>query len=81
MTPSTALASATDRANTLGQSSDRQAGTTPRALTSPRLGLMPTVLVNAAGTRPDPAVSVPIAAAASPSETARAEPELEPPPM
>ncbi len=41
------------------QSSVRQAGKTPRVLKSPRVGLSPTMLLNIAGTRPDPAVSVP----------------------
>ncbi len=37
--------------------------------------------LNAAGTRPEPAVSVPSAKATSPAATATAEPELEPPEM
>ena len=40
---------------------------------------MPTIPPNAAGTRPDPAVSVPIPMSAMPSATATAEPELDPP--
>ena len=63
------------------QSSDGQAGTTPVALRIPRLGLRPTMLLNAAGTRPEPAVSVPSAKSTSPAATATAEPELEPPTM
>ena len=47
--------------NTLTQSSDRQAGTTPLVPTSPRVGLSPTIPFSAAGTRPEPAVSVPSA--------------------
>ena len=43
------------------QSSERQAGTTPAALSRPRVGFSPTMLLNAAGTRPEPAVSVPSA--------------------
>ena len=43
------------------QSSERQAGTTPAVLSSPRVGFRPTRLLNAAGTRPEPAVSVPSA--------------------
>ena len=39
----------------------RQAGTTPVVDSSPRLGFRPTMLLNAAGTRPEPAVSVPSA--------------------
>ncbi len=57
----------------------RQAGTTPRVLTRPGVGFRPTMWLNAAGTRPDPAVSVPSANGTSPRETATAEPELEPP--
>ena len=37
------------------------------------------MLLNAAGTRPDPAVSVPKAKLTSPAATATAEPELDPP--
>jgi hypothetical protein len=48
-------------AKTEKQSTDRHAGATPRILTAPRVGLKPTTLLNAAGTRPDPAVSVPSA--------------------
>ena len=59
----------------------RQAGTTPRALDRPCVGFSPTMLLNAAGTRPEPAVSVPSAKATSPGATATAEPELEPPGM
>jgi hypothetical protein len=40
------------------QSIDRHAGTKPRVDKSPRLGFMPMMLLKAAGTRPDPAVSV-----------------------
>ena len=61
------------------QSSERQAGTVPWLLTRPRVGFRPTMLLNAAGTRPDPAVSVPSAKLTSPAATATAEPELEPP--
>lgn len=70
---------ATSRAKTVTQSSERQAGTTPRVETRPRLGLTPTMPLNAAGTRPLPAVSVPSAMSASPPATATALPELEPP--
>ena len=61
------------------QSRVRQAGTTPRVLMLPLVGLRPTVLVNAAGTRPEPAVSVPRANGTRPRETTAAEPALEPP--
>src|ERR1700751_1850275 len=72
-------ASATVRANTETQSSDRQAGTTPLVLKIPRLGFMATMLLKAAGTRPDPAVSVPSAKLTSPPATAPPEPEPPPP--
>ena len=63
------------------QSSERQAGTTPRVLRRPLLGFKPMRLLNAAGTRPDPAVSVPNEKLASPSATATADPALDPPEM
>ena len=61
-------------AKTETQSSVRQAGTTPVVETSPRLGFSPTMLLSAAGTRPEPAVSVPSASGTSPAATATAEP-------
>jgi hypothetical protein len=67
------------RANTDTQSRERQAGTTPRVLITPRVGLSPTMLLNPAGTRPDPAVSVPREKVTRPAATAVADPELEPP--
>ena len=79
MMSSTVTESSTLPANTETQSSERQAGTTPRVLTSPRVGFRPTTLLNAAGTRPEPAVSVPSAKLTSPWATATADPELEPP--
>src|SRR5271166_940734 len=79
MISSTAEASCGVSANTETQSSDRQAGTTPRVLIRPRVGFSPTILLKAAGTRPEPAVSVPSAKLTSPAATATAEPELEPP--
>ncbi len=63
------------------QSSDRHAGTMPRVLILPALGFSPMMLLKAAGTRPEPAVSVPSAKLARPVATATAEPELEPPEM
>ena len=60
------------------QSSERHAGTTPAALSSPREGFNPTKLLNAAGMRPDPAVSVPNEKLTSSFATATAEPELDP---
>ncbi len=79
MTASTAEQSSAVWAKTDTQSSVRQAGTTPAVETSPRLGLRPTILLNSAGTRPEPAVSVPSAAGTMPVATATAEPELDPP--
>lgn len=43
------------------------------------VGFSPTMLLNPAGTRPDPAVSVPSANGTRPRATTEAEPELEPP--
>ena len=77
----TVRASATVWVKTLTQSSDRQAGTTPRVDHQPGVGLKPTMPLKAAGTRPEPAVSVPRAKAAKPSATATAEPLLLPPAM
>ena len=54
-------AAARSRANTVTQSSDAHAGTTPAVDDQPRVGLSPTMPLQAAGTRPDPAVSVPSA--------------------
>ena len=50
-------------------------------LSQPRVGLIPTMLLNPAGTRPDPAVSVPSEKLTWPFATATAEPELDPPDM
>ena len=63
---SIAIASSTVSAKTETQSSVRQAGTTPAVETRPRLGLSPTMLLKPAGTRPDPAVSVPSASGVKP---------------
>ena len=79
MTASTDQASATLPAKIDRQSRLRQAGTTPTVDTSPMLGFRPTMPLKPAGTRPEPAVSVPSANTASPSATATADPELEPP--
>jgi hypothetical protein len=48
-------------------------------LIRPLVGLSPTILLKAAGTRPEPAVSVPSANETRPAATATAEPELDPP--
>jgi hypothetical protein len=58
---------------------ERQAGTTPRVETAPTVGFSPTTFPNAAGTRPEPAVSVPSATGTMPAATAQPEPEDEPP--
>ena len=61
------------------QSIDLHAGNTPSVLTNPGVGLVPTILLNAAGIRPDQAVSVPRLKQTKPLATTEAEPELEPP--
>ena len=48
-------------ANTEMQSRLRHAGTTPRDENQPLVGLSPAMLQKPAGTRPEPAVSVPSA--------------------
>lgn len=75
----TCAASATVSAKTDTVSFNRQAGTTPRLDNRPLVGFSPTMLLNPAGTRPDPAVSVPSANGTVPRATTEAEPELEPP--
>lgn len=79
MPANTAQASATSRAKTEIVSSVRQAGTTPAAETTPSVGFSPAIPFSAAGTRPDPAVSVPRAKGTIPRATATADPEDEPP--
>jgi hypothetical protein len=79
ITSRTTAASALPSANTETQSSDRHAGTTPSVEINPRVGLSPTMFPSAAGTRPEPAVSVPSAKLTWPAATATPEPELEPP--
>ena len=61
------------------QSKVRHAGTTPDVDNNPQLGFTPTNALNAAGTRPEPAVSVPSEKLAKPNATASDEPELDPP--
>jgi hypothetical protein len=48
---------------------------------SPIVGFTPIRLLNPAGTRPEPAVSLPRLKVLKPSATAVAEPALEPPEM
>jgi len=74
-------ASAQERAKIETQSSEAQAGTVPSLLSRPGVGLTPTMLLKPAGTRPEPAVSVPSEKLTRPLATATAEPELEPPGM
>ena len=79
MTRKAASASATVPAKTERVSSVRQAGTIPCAETLPSEGFNPTMLFRPAGTRPEPAVSVPSAKVTRPCATATADPLLEPP--
>src|SRR5258706_581391 len=58
---------------------DWHAGPTPAVLIHPRVGFNPTIPLAAAGTRPEPAVSVPRARSTNPAATATADPALEPP--
>src|SRR4030095_9523947 len=80
-TSQTVLASTKVLAKIETQSRERQAGTTPVVLKSPRVGLRPTRLLNAAGTPPEPAGSVPRKNAHKDCATATADPELDPPEM
>ena len=66
-------------AKTVMQSCERQAGSRPDVLQRPLLGLKPFKPLNAAGTRPEPAVSVPSASGTRPAPTATADPALDPP--
>ena len=70
---------ATVRARIDTQSTLCAAGNTPCAEIRPLLGFRPTMLLSPAGTRPEPAVSVPSAKSTAPVATAYAEPELDPP--
>ncbi|MEI9901838.1 MAG: hypothetical protein WDN31_18965 [Hyphomicrobium sp.] len=64
-----------DRDDVLGAACGNDAA---RAV-SPFVGFRPTILLNPAGTLPEPAVSVPSENETSPPATATAEPELDPP--
>ncbi len=66
---STRAAMSTVRAKMETQSTLCAAGTTPRALINPLEGLSPTMLLSPAGTRPEPAVSVPSAKSTWPVAT------------
>ncbi len=60
-------------------SSVRQAGIKPVVENQPLVGLSPTILLCPAGTRPEPAVSVPKENGTIPLATTTDDPELEPP--
>ena len=77
ITASTRAASSTLRANGPAVSWLKAIGTMPVRDTSPTVGLMPTMPFAKAGTRIEPAVSVPIATGHRPAATAAADPELE----
>ncbi len=66
-------------ANTGMQSKKRLLNTAPRMLTRPTVGFSPTMPLQAAGTRPEPPVSLPSENDTTPRATATAEPELDPP--
>jgi hypothetical protein len=78
-TASTAISSATDRASGPMLSSDGASGRSPVRSIRAAEGLKPAIPQNAAGTRIEPAVSVPIATGTTPAATATAEPDDEPP--
>lgn len=61
------------------QSNDLQAGTTPLHENTPFVGFKPMILFNAAGTLPEPAVSVPNDIGTIPLATTEAEPADDPP--
>ena len=79
MAASTIAASCTVRAMGPVVSWVLEMGITPRRLTSPTVGLMPTMAFIELGITTEPSVSVPTAAAHKPDATATPEPELEPP--
>src|SRR5487761_1564973 len=77
-TDSRAAASATHVAIGPAVSCTGEMGTMPRRLTSPLVGLMPTMPQALAGLTIEPSVSVPTASVASPAATPAADPELDP---
>ncbi len=77
-TPRSAAASATVRAIGPAVSWLWAMGMMPARLTSPSVGLIPTIEQQVAGETMDPSVSVPTAAAHRFAATATAEPELDP---
>ena len=70
---------ATDRAIGPTVSKLGASGKTPSAGTSPHVGLKPTTPQHAAGSRIEPALSVPSAASQRPAASAAPLPPLEPP--
>ena len=76
---SSAIRSATVVASGPTLSSDGASGSTPARSTRATDGLKPAIPQNAAGTRIEPDVSVPIAHGTTPAATATAEPDEEPP--
>ena len=78
MPPSSRAQSSAVRAIGPTQSIVRDRGRSPRRLTSRSVGLRPAMPHQAAGSRIEPAVSVPTAPGSSPAATAAAEPEEEP---
>src|SRR5215468_4221989 len=77
-TSSTTAASATVRAIGPAVSWVWEIGTIPAWLTSPTVGLIPTMPLTVAGATIEPSVSVPIATAHRFAATAAPEPELDP---
>src|SRR5487761_1725475 len=77
-TDSRAAASATEAAIGPAVSWASETGTMPVRLTSPVVGLIPTIPHALDGQTIDPSVSVPTASGASPAATADPEPELDP---
>src|SRR5487761_1284596 len=77
-TDSRAAASATEAAIGPAVSWASETGTTPVRLTSPSVGLIPTIPQELAGQTIDLLVSVPMASGARPAAPANPEPELDP---
>src|SRR5271157_6486668 len=79
--PSIIHASSAVRVSSPTVSNDFRSGMIPSKLHTPALGRCPTMPHNAAGSRTEPAVSVPTAATHMPAATAAAEPDDDPPVM
>ena len=78
MTESTAAASVTLRVIGPAVSCSAEMGMTPARLTSPSVGLIPTMALAPAGHTIEPSVSVPIVTVARLAAAATAEPLLDP---